>query len=59
MSKQTVQIQMRWLLLAGFPQSLEIIENLENHKKKFHAWTNHGIYKNLNNHGKKSWNFVK
>ena len=28
---------------AGFPQALEIMENLENHKKKFHAWKNHGI----------------
>ena len=39
---------------AGFPQALEIMENLENHQKKFHAWKNHGIWKNLNNHGKSS-----
>ena len=32
------------LKLAGKP--------LENHKKKFHAWTNHGISKNINYHGK-------
>ena len=25
---------------SGFPRALE---NLENHKKKFHAWKNHGI----------------
>ena len=29
--------------LTGFPQALEIMENLENHPKKFHAWINHGI----------------
>ena len=28
---------------AGFPQALEIMENLENHEKKFHEWKNHGI----------------
>ena len=28
---------------AEFPQALEIMENLENHEKKFHAWKNHGI----------------
>ena len=28
---------------AGFPQALEIMENLEHHKQKFHAWKNHGI----------------
>ena len=28
---------------TGFPQALEIMENLENHEKKFHAWKNHGI----------------
>ena len=39
-------------LFAGFPQALEIMENLENHEKKFHAWKSHGIGKNLNNHGK-------
>ena len=36
---------------TGFPQSLEIMENLENHENKLHAWKNHGISKNLNNHG--------
>ena len=30
---------------AGFPQALEIMENLENHKKKFHAWKFHGMWK--------------
>ena len=30
----------------GFPQALEIMENLENHGKKFHAWKNHEIWKN-------------
>ena len=39
-------------ILARFPQALEIMENLENHEKKFHAWKNHGIWKILNNHGK-------
>ena len=29
--------------VQGFPQAQEIIENLENHEKKFHAWKNHGI----------------
>ena len=28
---------------SGFPQALEIMENLENHERKFHAWKNHGI----------------
>ena len=28
---------------SGFPQALEIMENLENHDKRFHAWKNHGI----------------
>ena len=28
---------------AGFPRGLEIMENLENQEKKFHAWKNHGI----------------
>ena len=37
---------------TGFPKALEIMENLENHEKKLHAWKNHGILKNLNNHGK-------
>ena len=38
-----------------FPQALEIMENLENHEKKFHAWKNHEIGKNpeksRRNHG--------
>ena len=38
------------MLFAGFPQALYIMENLENHSKKFHAWKNHEIGKNLNNH---------
>ena len=33
------------LIVTGFPQALEITENLENHEKKFHAWKNHGISK--------------
>ena len=33
-------------------------KNLENHQIKVHTWKNHGMSKNLNNHGK-SWNFVK
>ena len=40
------------MVLTGFPQALEILENLENHKKKFHAWRNHGIGKKLKYHGK-------
>ena len=28
---------------TGFSQALEIMENLENHFKKFHAWKSHGI----------------
>ena len=28
---------------TGFPQAPEIIENLETHPKKFHAWKTHGI----------------
>ena len=39
-------------LYTGFPRALENLENLENHKKKFHAWKNHGIWKKLKNHGK-------
>ena len=31
------------LVYPGFLQALEIMENLENHEKKFHAWKNHGI----------------
>ena len=27
----------------GLPQALEIMENLENHEKNFHAWKNHRI----------------
>ena len=27
--------------IAGFPQALEIMENLENHQIKFHTWKNH------------------
>ena len=27
------------------------MEDLENHKIKFHTWKNHGIRKNMNNHG--------
>ena len=38
--------------VSGFPQGLEIMENHENHEKKFHAWKNHRIWKKLNNHGK-------
>ena len=38
--------------MAGFLQALEIMENLENQHKKFHAWKNHGIWKTQNNHGK-------
>ena len=30
---QTVGIQMRWLFMTGFRQPLEIMENMENHKK--------------------------
>ena len=39
------------VLESGCPQALEIIENLENHEKKFQAWKNHGIWKHLNNYG--------
>ena len=46
-------------LQTGFPKALEIMENLENHKKKVpcveKSWS---LKKTLNNHGK-SWNFVK
>ena len=31
----------------GVSQALEIMENLENHEKKFDAWKNHGIWKKL------------
>ena len=30
-------------ITAGFPQALEIMENLENHEKKFYAWKKHRI----------------
>ena len=40
---------MATFVVSGFPQALEIMEN---HLNKFHAWENHGILKNLNNHGK-------
>ena len=40
------------MILTGFPQALEIMENLKNHQKKFHAWKNHGIWKKLNDHEK-------
>ena len=46
------------ICIPGFPQALEIMENLENLKKKFHAWKNHGICKNWIVM-EKSWNFVK
>ena len=32
-----------WSFEAGFPHALEIMESLENQKKKIHAWKNHGI----------------
>ena len=38
--------------VSGFQHALEIMENLENQEKKFHAGKNHGIWKSLNNHGK-------
>ena len=31
------------ILFSGFTEALEIMENLENHPKKFHAWKNHGL----------------
>ena len=31
------------ILHTGFPQALEIMENLKNHAKKFHARKKHGI----------------
>ena len=37
-------------IYTGFPQALEIMENLENHEVP--CMENHGICKNLNNHGK-------
>ena len=47
-----IWVQTFWHPYAGFPRALENLENLENHKKKFHAWKNHGIWKKLKNHGK-------
>ena len=44
--------EIRRINKTGFPQALEIIENLKNPPQKFHAWRNHGIWKDLNNHGK-------
>ena len=32
-----------WVLKTGLSQALEILENLENHEKKFHALKKHGI----------------
>ena len=37
-------------LQSRVPTIMETMENLENHKK-IHAWKNHGIWKNLNDHG--------
>ena len=31
------------LYQTGFPQALEIMENVENHEKKIHAWKSHDI----------------
>ena len=45
-------ISIAYVLLTGFPQALELMENRENHEKKYHAWKNHGIKKKLNNYGK-------
>ena len=36
-------IQMVKRYFKGFPQALEIMENLEIQEKKFHAWKNHGF----------------
>ena len=41
-----------------FPQGLEIMENLENHQKKFHALKSHRIWKKPEQL-RKSCNFVK
>ena len=43
---------------SGFPQALEIMENLENHQIKFHAWKIMEFEKNWIIM-EKSWNFVK
>ena len=48
---QEIRLLMINVILAGFPQALEIMENLENHEKS----SMHGKIidlKNLNNHGK-------
>ena len=45
------------ILASGFPQALEVMENLENHQKS----SMHGKimeFEKKNNHGK-SWNFQK
>ena len=44
--------------VTGFPHILEIMENLENHWKKFHAWKIIEFEKTWINL-EKSWNFVK
>ena len=45
--KFRAQLSWAWKkFYTGFPQALEIMENLENYEKKFHAWKNHGIWKN-------------
>ena len=36
----------------GFPEALEIMENLENHKKSSMCWKIMEFEKKLNNHGK-------
>ena len=38
--------------MTEFPQILEIVENLENHQKKFHCMEKSWNLKKLNNHGK-------
>ena len=38
--------------MSGFPQALEIMENLENHKKSSMHGKIMEFEKNLNNHGK-------
>ena len=37
------QLILLCMLDSGFPQALEVMENLESHEKKFHAQKNHGI----------------
>ena len=39
-------------IITGYSQAQEIMENLENHPKKFHVWKNHGLKKHLNIHEK-------